>query len=134
MYANIYADEKRHTEAFHNLARLFETAHVDNLKILRALIYAKEDPPPLIDGSIKTRVSLEVLRRNHVLLLISDLELSQEEIIVLDVLYKDARSRSETHYEMVWIPVVEAAAWNQLGRRHKFKHLRAMMPWYIVRV
>ncbi|KAI9087503.1 hypothetical protein K1719_030373 [Acacia pycnantha] len=100
--AHKMSNEKRHTQAFHNLARLFETAHV----------------------------SLEVLRRNHVLLQISDLELSREEIIVLDVLYKDARSRSETHYEMVWIPVVEAAAWNQVGR-HKFKHLRAMMPWDI---
>ncbi|KAK4257003.1 hypothetical protein QN277_006651 [Acacia crassicarpa] len=124
-----YIDEKRHIEAFRNLVRLFETAHIDNLKILRALIYAKEDPPPLVDGSTKTRVSLEVLRRKHVLLLISDLDLSQEEIIILDNLYKDARSRSETHYEMVWIPVLDAAAWNEFGRQ-KFEHLRALMPWY----
>lgn len=127
-----YIDEKRHIEAYHNLFRLFETAHIDNLKILRALIYAKEDPPPLIDGSTKARVSLEVLRRKHVLLLISDLDLSQEEIIILDNLYKDARSRSETHYEMVWIPVVDRAAWNDMGRQ-KFEHLRASMPWYSVR-
>ncbi|KAI9087650.1 hypothetical protein K1719_030520 [Acacia pycnantha] len=127
-----YMDEKRHVETFHDLVRLFETAHIDNLKILRALIYAKEDLPPLIDGSTKTRVSLEVLRRKHVLLLISDLDLSQEEIIIPDNLYKDARSRSETHYEMVWIPVVDAAAWNELGRQ-KFEHLRALMPWYSVR-
>jgi hypothetical protein len=49
-------DEKRHIEAFHNLIRLFETVHVDNMKILRALIYAKDDIPPLIDGTTKLRV------------------------------------------------------------------------------
>ncbi|XP_028795892.1 protein SIEVE ELEMENT OCCLUSION B-like [Neltuma alba] len=127
-----YIDEKRHIEAFQNLVRLFETAHVDNMKIIRALIYAKDDPPPLIDGPTKTRVSLEVLRRKHVLLLISDLDLSQEEIIILDNLYKDARARVETQYEMVWIPVVDRATWNDLARQ-KFEHLQALMPWYSVR-
>ena len=73
-----------------------------------------------------------MLRRKNVLLLISDLDLSQEEIIILDNLYKDARSRGETHYEMVWIPVVDPRAWNDMGRQ-KFEHLRALMPWYSVR-
>lgn len=50
------ADEKMHMEAFNNLVELFRTVHVDNMKILKALIYAKEDQPPLIDCSNKTRV------------------------------------------------------------------------------
>ncbi|XP_004501847.1 protein SIEVE ELEMENT OCCLUSION B-like isoform X1 [Cicer arietinum] len=125
-------DEKRHIEAFHNLIRLFETVHVDNMKIMRALIYAKDDIPPLIDGTTKLKVSLEVLRRKHVLLLISDLDLSQEEIMILDNLYKDARSRGETHYEMVWIPVVDKATWNEVNKQ-KFEYLQASMPWYSVR-
>ncbi|KAK7350668.1 hypothetical protein VNO77_09528 [Canavalia gladiata] len=126
-----YIDEKRHMEAFHNLIRLFETVHIDNMKILRALIYAKDDILPLLDGNTKTKVSLEVLRRKHVLLLISDLDLSQEEILILDNLYKDARSRGETHYEMVWIPIVDRATWNDVNRQ-KFEYLQSTMLWYSV--
>ncbi|KAF7838228.1 protein SIEVE ELEMENT OCCLUSION B-like [Senna tora] len=127
-----YIDEKRHIEAFHNLVHLFETSHVDNLKILRALIYARDDQPPLIDCSNRSKATLEVLRRKHVLLLISDLDLSQEEIMILDNLYKDARSRGDTHYEMVWIPIVSKSAWNDLNKR-KFEHLQSSMAWYSVR-
>ncbi|KEH35012.1 putative sieve element occlusion [Medicago truncatula] len=125
-------DEKKHIEAFLYLVHLFETVHVDNMKILRALIYAKDDIPPLIDGTTKLRVSLEVLRRKHVLLLISDLDLSLEEIMILDNLYKDARSRGETHYEMVWIPVVDKATWNEVNKQ-KFEYLQSTMPWHSVR-
>ncbi|XP_061366082.1 protein SIEVE ELEMENT OCCLUSION B-like [Gastrolobium bilobum] len=127
-----YIDDKRHVEAFHNLIRLFESVHVDNMKILRALIYAKDDLPPLVDGTTKSKVSVEVLRRKHVLLLISDLDLSQEELMILDNLYKDSRSRGEMHYEMVWMPVVDKATWNDMNK-HKFEYLQSMMAWYSVR-
>lgn len=65
------------------------------------------------------------------LLLISDLDLSQEEILVLDNLYKDARARGDTHYEMVWIPVVDKATWNETSKQ-KFEYLQSLMAWYSV--
>lgn len=52
----IFADEKRHDEYFHMLIRLFETPHIDNMKILKALLYSKDDMLPLVDGTTKTRV------------------------------------------------------------------------------
>lgn len=52
----VNVDEKRHIEAYLTLVRLFETPHLDNIKILKALIYAKEDQLPLFDGSNKKRV------------------------------------------------------------------------------
>ncbi|CAL0320035.1 unnamed protein product [Lupinus luteus] len=127
----IYIDSKRHMEAFQNLIHLFELVHVDNMKILKALIYAKDDLPPLIHGTTKSKANLEVLRRKNVLLLISDLDLSQEEIMILDNLYKDAHSRGETHYEMVWIPIVDKATWNDVNRE-KFEYLQSLMAWYSV--
>lgn len=57
MLTLISADEKRHAEAYQLLVRLFESHHLDNMKILKALIYAKEDMQPLVDGS-KSRVRL----------------------------------------------------------------------------
>lgn len=51
----ICANEKRHIEAYQALVRLFETIHIDNMKILKALIYSKDDLP-LVDGLSKKRV------------------------------------------------------------------------------
>lgn len=53
----VHTDEKMHHEAYMNLVRLFEIPHIDNNKILRALIYSKDDKPPLVDGLSKEKVS-----------------------------------------------------------------------------
>lgn len=45
-----------HQEAYMNLVRLFEIPHLDNNKILRVLIYSKDDKMPLIDGLTKEKV------------------------------------------------------------------------------
>lgn len=52
------ADEKRYIEAYQTLVRLIETPHIDNMKILKAFIYNKDDQLPLYDGSAKRRVRL----------------------------------------------------------------------------
>lgn len=38
------------------LVRLFEMTHLDNMKVLKALIYAKDDLQPIVDGSTGQRV------------------------------------------------------------------------------
>ncbi|PIA55093.1 hypothetical protein AQUCO_00800082v1 [Aquilegia coerulea] len=55
-YASV-ADGKRHLKAY-SLAHLLETIHIDNMKILRGLIYAHDDILPLYNGSTKKRVPL----------------------------------------------------------------------------
>ncbi|KAK1395714.1 hypothetical protein POM88_005577 [Heracleum sosnowskyi] len=70
----------KHNEAYRTLVRLFETPHIDNMKVLKALIYPKDDQLPLFESSTKRRVNIETLRRKIVLLLISELEFSQEEL------------------------------------------------------
>ncbi|KAK4798347.1 hypothetical protein SAY86_030673 [Trapa natans] len=58
--------EKKHMELYQNLGSLFEMTHIDNMKILRALVYAKDDILPLVDGSTKRRVcSIPVLISNE---------------------------------------------------------------------
>ncbi|XP_050205524.1 protein SIEVE ELEMENT OCCLUSION B-like [Mercurialis annua] len=128
-------DEKRHIEAYQTLIRLFETSHVDNMKILRALIYAKDDQLPLYDGHTKRRVNLDVLRRKNVLLYISDLDLPHEELSMLEQMYTEARqhpARTESQYEVVWLPVVDrSSAWNDV-KQSQFDALQSLMPWYSV--
>lgn len=60
------ADEKRNVEAYQILLNLFEKIHIDNMKVLKALIYAKDDIQPLIDGSNKTRVCSVTISSTYV--------------------------------------------------------------------
>lgn len=57
------AEEKKSVEAYQMLIRLFESIHIDNMKILKALIYAKDDLQPLVDGSTKRRVGFSSILR-----------------------------------------------------------------------
>ncbi|OVA17625.1 Sieve element occlusion [Macleaya cordata] len=130
-----HIDEKRQVEAYKMLVRLFETIHIDNMKILKALIYPKDDLMPLFDGSNKRRVNLEVLRRKNVLLLISDHEMPHDELSILEQMYRESRqhpTRLESQYEVVWIPIADRATpWTE-AKEKQFETLQMMMPWYTV--
>ncbi|CAL5421226.1 unnamed protein product [Camellia sinensis] len=116
------SEEKGETERFQGLVNLFQTTHIDNLKILKSLIYAKDDQLPLVDGSTKRRVSIDVLRRKNVLLLISNLDFSHEEHFILGQMYT----------EVVWVPIVDITTpWDEVEQR-KFKSIQASMPWFSV--
>ena len=88
----------------------------------------------------KKQVSIETLRRKHVLLLISDLDVPHEEILILYNMY-DMRMKPDTqydhgpreaNYEVVWIPVVDRLIGWQDEHQRKFSELQAMMPWHSV--
>lgn len=127
-----HIDEKRHVETYQNLIRLFEMLHIDNQRILRALIYAKDDMLPLLDGTTNSRVGIEVLRRKTVLLLISDLDILHEEILILSQCHHEMKERHDLLYEIVWLPVVDKTTpWTE-AHQMKFEQVLSMMPWYSV--
>ncbi|PWA85166.1 sieve element occlusion [Artemisia annua] len=129
-YQNI--EEKQHDEYFLMLGRIFGVTHIDNLKIIKALFCAKDDIHPLLDGSSKTRVNVDVLRKKTVLLLISDLDITHEEVLVLTHIYKDSRMQPDLHYEVVWVPVVDPLmTWND-SHQHKLEQLQSMMTWHML--
>ncbi|CAL5418828.1 unnamed protein product [Camellia sinensis] len=109
-------DAWKHSGSVCGLVNVFQTTQIDNLKILKSLIYAKDDQLPLVDGSTKRRVSIDVLRRKkNVLLLISNLDFSHEE-----------------HFIVVWVPIVDITTpWDEVEQR-KFKSIQASMPWFSV--
>lgn len=77
------------------------------MKILRALFYSK-DEHPLIDGVTKKHVSVDVLRRKIVMLFVSDIDISHEELFVLIQIYNDTHGgQLERRYEVVWLPIVD---------------------------
>ncbi|GMP29474.1 hypothetical protein CsSME_00004563 [Camellia sinensis var. sinensis] len=118
-------EEKRNLEACESLVRLMEMIHLDNMKVLRALSFAKDDLLPLFD----------VLRRKNVLLLISGLDISMDELSILEQIYNDSRhqgTRLDNLYEMVWIPVVDRSVQWTDPMQKQFERLQSTMPWYTV--
>lgn len=123
--------EKRDIDAYNMIKQIvYHTIHIDNLKVLSVLISAHDDAPPLYDGPAKRRVHLDVLKKKNVLLLISGLDISQEELIILEQSYTESKVHS---YEIVWIPVVDhtAVPWTD-ALQAQLENLQASMPWYSV--
>ncbi|KAJ6423996.1 hypothetical protein OIU84_024884 [Salix udensis] len=130
-----HIDERRSIETFQMLKNLFEMIHIDNMKVLKALIYAKDDIQPLIDGSSKKRVHLDVLRRKNVLLLISGLDISNDELSILEQIYNESRqhgTRLDNQYEVVWIPVVDHSVHWSDPMKDRFESIQSAMPWFTV--
>ncbi|XP_059308432.1 protein SIEVE ELEMENT OCCLUSION B-like [Lycium ferocissimum] len=129
-------EEKRQQDAFEALVRLLKTPHIDNMKTFSALIYSKDDQLPLFHGTQKRRVGLDVLRRKHVLLLLSDLDIATQEFFILHHMYEESKAqpnRTESQYEVVWLPVFDKnlSPWTE-AKQIKFEEVQSSMPWYSV--
>ncbi|KAK2968636.1 hypothetical protein RJ640_030716 [Escallonia rubra] len=130
-----HVDEKRNAEAYQMLLRLFDTVHIDNMRTLKALIYTKDDLQPLYEGSTKKRVDIDVLRRKMVLLYISDLDVSFDELMIFTMLYQEMHtkpSRLESQHEVVWLPVIDRSTYWTDVNQQKFEQIQSVMPWYSV--
>ncbi|KAH7850573.1 hypothetical protein Vadar_000037 [Vaccinium darrowii] len=132
-------DDKSNEDYFRYLVELFEMIHMDNMKVLKAVICARDQDiqQPLFDGSSKRRVNLDVLRRKNVLLLISTLNISQDELSILEQIYNESRqhaTRLDNLYEVVWIPIVDQSVQQYRTDEvmQKFESLQSTMPWYTV--
>ncbi|KAK6132362.1 hypothetical protein DH2020_033883 [Rehmannia glutinosa] len=124
-------DEKKEIDAYKSLSRLIESAHIDNMKVLKALLNTNEDMAPLIEGYTKIRVNLEVLRRKYVLLLISGLiDNPSYELDILGQIYMESKTYSGriNDFEFVWIPMVESTPMTE-ATKQKFENCLAAMPW-----
>ncbi|KAL7181344.1 hypothetical protein ACSBR1_040265 [Camellia fascicularis] len=108
---------KRKVEAYNSLVNIFEMIHTDNLTVLKALIYAKENLMSLYNGSSKKIVNLEVLRKKTVLLLLSSLDIDENELYIRRLIYHQTQSvhfpqgfKLDNLYEIVWIPIVDQSS------------------------
>ncbi|XP_076912363.1 protein SIEVE ELEMENT OCCLUSION B-like [Bidens hawaiensis] len=115
--------------------QLFETIHIDNMKILKILLNYRDEPLPLFDGATKKRVGLEVLRKRNVLLLISGLDMSRDELSILEQIYSESRvqgSRLDSLYEVVWVPIVDPSIVYSDAMDLQFEEMKNSMPWFSV--
>ncbi|CAN6677293.1 unnamed protein product [Malus baccata var. baccata] len=113
-------------ETYRKLRKLFQTP-AEVMEVFKALIFTKDTVQPIIDGSTNKTVSIDVLRRKYVLLFISTLDISDDDISIIKPVYEG--TKKDDKYKIVWIPIVEQ--WTD-DLRKKFEVLRAKMPWYTV--
>lgn len=73
------------------------------------------------------QVSIEVLKRKNVLLFISSLDISDDDISMLKPIHDTIKK--EDQYKIIWIPIVDE--WTEDSKK-KFEILRSKMPWYVV--
>ncbi|KAJ0469703.1 putative sieve element occlusion [Helianthus annuus] len=127
--------DRKELEFRNSFNQLFETIHIDNMKILKILLNSRDDPLPLFDGATKKRVGLEVLRKRNVLLLISGLDMSRDELSILEQIYSESRvqgSRIDSLYDVVWVPIVDPYVEYTEAMHMQFEEMRNNMPWYSV--
>uniref|UniRef100_A0A2N9IHJ0 Sieve element occlusion N-terminal domain-containing protein n=1 Tax=Fagus sylvatica TaxID=28930 RepID=A0A2N9IHJ0_FAGSY len=138
LLCSVEIQEKLDEEYYRLLVQYFyETINIDNVRPLKLLVYPKDDLHPLVDCLTKTRVNIDVLRRKSVLLLISNLDISLDELSILEQIYnhhkpQGSTSRVDSPFEVVWIPIVDRSIqWTDPMQRH-FENLKSSMPWYSV--
>ncbi|KAK3012817.1 hypothetical protein RJ639_010409 [Escallonia herrerae] len=83
------------------------------------------------------QVRLEVLARKMVLLLIASLDISQDELSILEQIYNESRPReTEIQFEMVWVPIVDldvrSSSIDRSVMSKRLETLRSPMKWYSV--
>ncbi|KZV40025.1 hypothetical protein F511_12420 [Dorcoceras hygrometricum] len=124
-------ERKRGEDAYIAFKKLMEAVHIDNMKVFRAMIRARDDQKPLFHGSRKINEKLEILRSKHVLLLITDLNIPHEELNILHSIYNQHPTRQE--YEVLWLPIVEPSTTSVASFQDTdFHNLRNLMPWHSV--
>lgn len=130
-------EEKKEKDDYESLVRLTESAHIDNLEVLRALISGNNDEPPLIAGSTKRTTNLDLLRRKYVLFLISGLfdASPPTDLYVLAQIYNEAKTYSgiRNDFELVWIPMVDSLQIQTEATKRQLQFCQEYVPWYSVR-
>ncbi|KAJ1409429.1 Sieve element occlusion, N-terminal [Sesbania bispinosa] len=111
---------------FHKIRKLLQTP-TEIMEVFKVLIFSKDAPQSLFDGATKTTIDITVLKKKNVYLFISTLDITDEEISVLRIVYDSIKTNEQ--YKIVWIPIVEE--WSEQLHK-KFEILKSKMPWYVV--
>ncbi|XP_050214001.2 protein SIEVE ELEMENT OCCLUSION B-like [Mercurialis annua] len=132
---NEHVEKKKNVEAYLKLLNCFDTANNDNMESIKALIKSKDGDLPLFNGITKKQVDINVLKRKSVLLLISNLNISEDELTILKLIFNESNiitTRQEHQYEVVWIPIIENHSLGGDEMETQFRRLINKMPWYSI--
>ncbi|PWA42242.1 sieve element occlusion [Artemisia annua] len=95
------------------------------MEIIDALFGAN----PLLYGSSGPKVNVNELSKKNVLLLISDLDISDAKVRFLTNIYR--KKQPNHQYEVVWVPVVDGPETGNDSHQQKLELLRSKMEWLV---
>ncbi|KAI8031421.1 Protein SIEVE ELEMENT OCCLUSION B [Camellia lanceoleosa] len=129
-------EEKKQKDIYELLKELFKTTQFDNMTVFKVFFSTRDGLIKLLDGSDarkKIKVNIEVLRAKHVLLLISNLEFSNDELGILERIYTQSKQHQ---YEIVWVLIIHqddnySIGWSDMELK-LFEQFRGKMTWYSV--
>ena len=75
------AEERRDVESYKLLVELFKMIHIDNMRVLKALICPRDDVLALVDGTTKKRVGSSNTYHYHYCCTIIDITISTTNIL-----------------------------------------------------
>ena len=80
------AEEKKDIESYKMLVELFKMIHIDNMRVLKALICPRDDVLALVDGTTKKRVGSSNPYYYHCCCIITDITISTIRILYIYIL------------------------------------------------
>ncbi|XP_010024028.2 protein SIEVE ELEMENT OCCLUSION B [Eucalyptus grandis] len=98
----------------------------DIVELMAALFCTKNDFLTVYHCSKGTTVTVEKFRNKIVMLLISDLDLSDEDLKTIKSIYSESNIQ-RSYYKIMWVPIVEEH--NEVTQK-KFLEKRSGMRWY----
>ncbi|VVA39006.1 PREDICTED: SIEVE ELEMENT OCCLUSION B, partial [Prunus dulcis] len=128
MQLKICRKQVEDAEAYRRIRKIFRTP-TEIKEVFKALFFSKDNVQPLIDGSTKQTVDIDILRKKNILLFLSSLDITDDDISIFKRIYEF--TKKEDQHKIVWIPIVEQ--WTDELRK-KFETLRIKMPWYTVQI
>ncbi|CAK9329147.1 unnamed protein product [Citrullus colocynthis] len=106
-----------------------EHYHTDITLVIPKLLSGKPETKPLFDGTALREVSVqESLSGKNVILIISGLDISEDDIRAFHKVYEDLKR--DNKYEIVWIPI-SPEPYHEEDRK-RYDYLRSTMKWYSV--
>ncbi|XXG54983.1 hypothetical protein AAC387_Pa03g2728 [Persea americana] len=115
--------EKKENEGYYNIKKVIESFHTDNVEIFIELIQTT-DNTPLFNGVTGKKESLNVLKGNTVILFISNLDISVEEIKEIE----HQVGKPGRQYEIVWLPIFHEEVTPK--EREEIGKKASLMKWY----
>ncbi|KAG6574941.1 Protein SIEVE ELEMENT OCCLUSION B, partial [Cucurbita argyrosperma subsp. sororia] len=126
---HLYAigDLKEEVDLYRWLVDHIEHYHTGIPLVISKLVGGRPETNPIIDGSTQKEVGIhESLSEKNVILLISGLDISEDDIRALHKIYDELKARN-ANYEIVWIPIIPEPYHED--DRKMYEHLRSTMKW-----
>ncbi|KAF8021011.1 hypothetical protein BT93_G1426 [Corymbia citriodora subsp. variegata] len=116
---NLREEEKRQYKKLKELCRSPDSA----VNFVAEMCCAKKESLTVYQDFEITTVKVEKLQNMKVMLLISELNLSNDDLTTLKSIYNEGKFKS-SGYEIIWVPIADVKDDTQ------FQNKRSQMPWY----